>query len=698
MAQEIIMIDGFSLLYRAFYALPLMDNGEGEYTNALFGFMSMLIKVLDERKPAGCLVAFDISSDTFRKRMYADYKGGRPPLPQEMRPQIDLLKEMLAEMNIPSVGLEGYEADDVLGTLSERCESMGVDALIVTGDRDSYQLAGKHTSILYTKRGISETETVDTSWIKEKYNLEPKQLIDVKSLMGDTSDKIPGVAGIGEKTAVKLINEFGSLENLLNNLESLKGAVKEKLLAGTESAMQSYVLAKIVRDIPIEFDFESCKSVNPRGALPLLRRLKLRSIISRINESAAAKTDEAKENSKPENTAISVFETGGAEGLELIRRTLKDLEGTAALHIGAAISLATSTGTYISCALGGDLLTPGITDEEIYDAVRMGSKARLVFYNIKALPFDIEIFKGRSDDAMLAAYVLNPQAANKTPEDVCALTGTEFNAQCPAASLLKAMDALNERLKQTGLDRLYTGLELPLLYVLREMENAGFKADGEYLARLGVLYQKRIAEISAEIYKKAGCEVNLNSPKQLKKLLFEDMGIPVPSKSKAGTGADILEELSEAYPICADILEYRKYQKLNSTYVTGLVKEMGADGRIHTCFEQAVTGTGRISSREPNLQNIPVRTELGREIRRAFLPSEGCVLVDADYSQIELRVLAHMSGDENMQDAFKKGQDIHTRTASEVFSVPIESVTREMRSAAKAVNFGIVYVISEFGL
>lgn len=705
MAQKIVLVDGYSLLYRAFHALPLMDNGEGVYTNAVYGFMSMLLKVLSEEKPDYCAVAFDEHAPTFRHERYDAYKAGRAPTPEEMRPQVPIVREMLTLMGIRQLSLSRYEADDILGTVSRVCEEKGVDALIVTGDRDAYQLAGKHTAILYTKRGITDTERVTPEWIFEKYGVTPEQMIDVKSLMGDASDNIPGVPGVGEKTAVRLIAEYGSLENVLKCAETgLKGALKAKITENADKARLSRELAEIDRRAPVEFRLEDLKPGRLTGAIELMRKLRLKSLIERVSAfEGPAEAPKPSSDEKP-------FKTETVEGADALSSAVSEWMKTPprllAVCAGENFSMASDDGRRLLCERGGDLLTPGLSDEDIVRALEPLYRAegtRVLMYNMKAFPGPIAPFKGRAEDALLAAYCVNPQRSAPSLPDACALENVPFDEKCPAASALKLFDALSGRLRQDGVERLYRDVEIPLMFVLRDMEEAGFRVDAGYLNVLGEMYVSRIAEVTDEIARLSGSfgqGVNLNSPKQLAKLLFEDLKIPAPGgkKGNPGTGAEILEELAEEYPVCAKILEYRKYQKLNSTYVQGLTRQQSADGRIHTSFEQAVTGTGRISSREPNLQNIPVRTDLGREIRRAFVAEDGWVLVDADYSQIELRVLAHMSGDRSMRDAFIREQDIHARTASEVFGVPLESVTREMRSAAKAVNFGIVYGISDFGL
>ena len=709
MAEKIVLVDGYSLMYRAFHALPILDNGEGVYTNAVFGFMNMLLKVLSEEQPDYLAVAFDEHEKTFRHIHYDAYKAGRAPTPEELRPQIPLICEMLELMGVRQISLKGFEADDLLGTISQMCEEKKIDCVIVTGDRDAYQLAGEYTTILYTKRGITENERVTPEWIKEKYQVAPVQMIDIKGLMGDASDNIPGVPGVGEKTAIKLITQFGSLENALDKADTeLKGAVRTRLMENREQAIDSKFLATIVRNAPLDFDFESAKIKSFQPVIPLMRKLKLRSLVDRV-----MKFTGDGENAQEETGGILEKEKKALltlEGEDALRKTVSDIIASGAklvsAYVGEKFSLATDLGDRFQMNMDGDLLSPGVEVSRILDAMKAFAsqeRARVIFHNIKAFEGEIDVFKNVSEDAMLASYVINPHRTARTLEENCAFFELEFSRECPAESLLSLFALESEKMRADGVFELYREIELPLAFVLRDMEDAGFRVDKEYLGRLGKIYKARIDDITEKIYKEAGekgAKINLNSPKQLAKLLYEDMGIKPLKGGKAGlsTAQEILEELSERHPICALILEYRKYQKLMSTYVEGLIPKCQKDGRIHTSFEQAVTGTGRISSREPNLQNIPVRTELGREIRRAFVAGDGYTLVDADYSQIELRVLAHMSGDLGMQGAFLRGEDIHTRTAAEVYGVDIEKVTREMRSNAKAVNFGIVYGISDFGL
>ena len=698
MEHRVVVLDGYSLLFRAFHALPLMDNGEGEYTNAIHGFMLMLQKVLSGEKPTALAVAFDVDKHTFRHEKCDFYKANRAPAPEEFKPQAELIKRLLPEMGIKVLEKQGYEADDILGTVSLECERRKIPCLLVTGDRDSYQLAGEYTTILYTKRGISDTVRVTPEWIKENYGLEPRQLIDVKSLMGDQSDNIPGVAGIGEKTAVKLIQKYGSVENTLDSADAgEKGALREKLLSGRQDALVSRFLAEIDRAVPVEMDFANWTTDGLQGGYETLKRLKLSQVIERMELKPEAPAPE-----KPAEFAVTSVTEAEPEDLDKAVKPLMDAPGAVAVHTGEAFTLAHMNGACVRVNLQGDLLSPGLEYEDVLSCLKALSQAghTLIVHDIKALEGDTSFLEGKSEDTMLAAYAIDPSRDVMSLKSACAATECGYDETNPAMSVMRLWLKEESALEKDGLKKLYREIELPLCFVLKRMETAGFLVDREYLVRLGETFRQRLETAEKEVYRLAGREVNINSPKQLKELLFTELKLPVPGgkKTAASTSAEVLEELKDDYPVCGWILEYRKYQKLQSTYIDGLLNQISADGRIHTRFEQAVTGTGRISSREPNLQNIPVRTAVGRELRRAFIPEKGCVLADADYSQIELRVLAALSGDENMISAFSQGQDIHASTASRIFGVPMELVTGEMRSRAKAVNFGTVYGISGFGL
>ena len=698
MADIMILVDGNSMMYRAFFAVQLMNNDAGVYTNALHVFLSMLLTVIEEEKPKYCAVAFDLHAPTFRHEQFEGYKAGRSPMPPELIPQMEKIKEILAAMHIPVMEKEGFEADDLLGTVSRLCEAREIDALILTGDRDTFQLVSDHVSILYTRKGVRDVERVTPEYIREKYGLAPIQMIDVKGLMGDPSDNIPGVPGVGEKTALKLIDKYGSLEATLENADANeKGALRERLMAFRDQAIQSKWLATIDRDVPLAFDFEDCEVRNLGDAAPILRELQLKQVEGKLNKLAASTSATTELLPEPE---IAIEHLDSAQALAARMQGIRP--AWAAAYIGEAASVMVPDESCLTVALGGDLLSPGASEEEIVQALApvFDSAAAFILHDVKrwyrlgANPAG-EIF-----DVMLAGYVLDSQRKNFTLPALCEAEGISLNEAAPAASLKRLAMRQRETLTKQDLAPLFFDIEMPLAKVLYDMEREGFQVDDGALMQLGENYAGRIAELESEIHKHAGAELNVNSPKQLGELLFERLGLKGGKKTKTGysTSADLLEQMQDEHPVIPLILEYRKYAKLKSTYVDALLRLRGADGRIRTSFDQVATATGRISSQEPNLQNIPIRTALGRDIRRAFIARPGFTLVDADYSQIELRVLAHMSGDEVMREAFRLDQDIHLRTASEVGGVPMDEVTPDMRSAAKAVNFGIVYGISDFGL
>ena len=704
MSRKIVILDGYSLMYRAFHALQTpMSAPDGTPTNAIHGFVMMLLKVIEEERPDAMAVAFDLHAPTFRHEMYDGYKATRKPMPDELRAQDPIIRELIGQMGIAILEKEGYEADDILGTVSGRCEETGDTALLVTGDRDSFQLSGPHTTILYTKKGITDTVRVTPEYIRETYGVAPAQLIDVKSLMGDASDNIPGVPGVGEKTALKLIQQYGSLEAVLDRADAeQKGKLRERLLEGRALAELSWKLARIDRSAPIDVDPEAWQLGNITQALPRLRALRMNAAARRLTEVAKAclpdmacaepaRADEAEALPK-----IEVFQERAA-----LEQRILELAGDAkwaALHLGQALTIATDAAR-LALPLGGDLLSAGLSDAEACAAAMplLAADCPKYLHDLKSLPVDIGAVRGEIVDVMLAAYALNPQRPGFDAESLCAQEGIEGFAEHPATALRRLAEAQSAQMRETGVERIYREIELPLAYVLRGMEREGFLVDAGVLEDLGKDFRVHISALVDEIAEMAGERINLNSPKQLGELLFSKLGIPSPKK-KISTNAEVLEQLAEDYPICGKILEYRKYQKLQSTYIDALIPMRDAAGRIHTRFDPVGTATGRISSSEPNLQNIPVRTELGKAIRGAFVARPGWVLVDADYSQIELRVLAHISGDPTMIHAFQEDQDIHARTASEVYGVPLDQVTGQMRSASKAVNFGIVYGISEFTL
>ena len=705
MAGKIVLLDGYSLMYRAFHALQSpMSAPDGTPTNAVHGFVMMLLKTVEEEKPEKLAVAFDVHAPTLRAQRYADYKGTRKPMPDELRAQDPIIRELIVRMGLPILELAGYEADDILGTVSARCEREGREAVIVTGDRDSFQLSGEKTTILYTKKGISDTVRVTPEYIKEVYGLEPKQMIDVKGLMGDASDNIPGVPGVGEKTALKLIAQYGSLEKVLDTAEAeQKGRLRERLLEHRALAELSKELAAIDRDVPLAFDWSEWTLDGLGGALPRLRELRMNAAARRLTE-VAGRFAPVSIPAAPRAAREKLPKIERMESLEQTAARIAELAGDAkwaAAYLESELTIATDQAR-LSLPAAGDLLSPGVTAEEAARALAplLTADCPKFLYNVKALSPDFDALRGEITDVMLAAYALNPQRESFAAGALCAEEGIESFGEHPARALYELGVRQRAQLKQNDLERVYAEIELPLARVLGDMEREGFLVDADALRALGEEFRAHIALLTDEIAALMGARINLNSPKQLGEMLFDKMGLPAPKKTQRGysTSAEVLENLAAGHEVCAKILEYRKYQKLESTYIDSLLNLQDAAGRIHSRFDQVATATGRISSAEPNLQNIPVRTELGRQIRRAFIARPGCVLVDADYSQIELRVLAHMSGDETMIEAFREGQDIHARTAAEVYGVPLEQVTHEMRSASKAVNFGIVYGISDFTL
>ena len=705
MAGKIVLLDGYSLMYRAFHALQSpMSAPDGTPTNAVHGFVMMLLKTVEEEKPEKLAVAFDVHAPTLRAQRYADYKGTRKPMPDELRAQDPIIRELIVRMGLPILELAGYEADDILGTVSARCEREGREAVIVTGDRDSFQLSGEKTTILYTKKGISDTVRVTPEYIKEVYGLEPKQMIDVKGLMGDASDNIPGVPGVGEKTALKLIAQYGSLEKVLDTADAeQKGRLRERLLEHRALAELSKELATIDRDAPLAFDWSEWTLDGLGGALPRLRELRMNAAARRLTE-VAGHFAPVSIPAAPKAAREKLPKIERMESLEQTAARVAELAGDAkwaAAYLESELTIATDQAR-LSLPAAGDLLSPGVTAEEAARALAplLTADCPKFLYNVKALSPDFDALRGEITDVMLAAYALNPQRESFAAGALCAEEGIESFGEHPARALYELGVRQRAQLKQNDLERVYAEIELPLARVLGDMEREGFLVDADALRALGEEFRAHIALLTDEIAALMGARINLNSPKQLGEMLFDKMGLPAPKKTQRGysTSAEVLENLAAGHEVCAKILEYRKYQKLESTYIDSLLNLQDAAGRIHSRFDQVATATGRISSAEPNLQNIPVRTELGRQIRRAFIARPGCVLVDADYSQIELRVLAHMSGDETMIEAFREGQDIHARTAAEVYGVPLEQVTHEMRSASKAVNFGIVYGISDFTL
>ncbi|MED9822071.1 MAG: DNA polymerase I [Christensenellales bacterium] len=692
MPETFVIIDGNSLMHRAFHALPPLTNEDGIYTNAVFGFLSMVLKVIADEKPRYVAVAFDMHGPTFRHTDYADYKAGRKPTAPELRPQFELVYECLDAMGIRRITCPSFEADDILGTMARRCEEVGVHALLVTGDRDAMQLVTETSHVLYTKRGVSDVVRYTPEKVKEDFGVMPSQIPDLKGLMGDASDNIPGVPGIGEKTAVKLLDAFGTLENAFENAETaLKGKQREKMLAGRMSGLMSKKIATITRVAPLDTRIEDCILGDMQGGIPVLERLALKSLITRLHQFAP----DAPQDAQPDTPAMVWQEETVLMCGDDVRTWIAAAQAdTAVMMHEEGFSLADASGRRAALPFAQGLLGDGMDPIEAAQALAplFTGNAPLILFAAKRLmtqlaPWGIAI-RAPFDDVQLMAYLLAPQ------------TG-KYEAPQDAAALYEACLSARAQLEQQEMTALYRDIELPLLHTLYAMECEGFLVDRDALHQLGKQYTRQISALREEIYTLCSVEpFNLNSPQQLGAVLFEHLGLPAKKKTQRGysTDAETLAELSSLHPAIDKILAYRQVSKLSSTYIDGLLRLTDRDGRIHSWFDQTIAATGRISSSEPNLQNIPVRTEIGREIRRAFIAKPGCVLVDADYSQIELRLLAHLSADPAMCDAFLRGQDIHTRTAAEVYGVPLEAVTPDMRSSAKAVNFGIVYGISDFGL
>lgn len=695
MADTFLIVDGNSLTHRAFHALPLLSYND-MYTNAVQGFFSMLFKVFEEEKPAYCAVCFDEHGPTFRHTVYEDYKAGRKPTPEELRPQFAVIREILSAMGLGVLSLSGYEADDLLGTLSLNANKEGVHALLLTGDRDALQLVDEQTRVLFTKRGITETQLFTPQAVRDIYEITPEQVTDWKGLSGDASDNIPGIPGVGDKTAVKLLREYHTLEGVLENADKIPGKLGEKVRDNKELAVFSKELATIRRTAPVQYDMRAYALSHLPDALPVMQKYGLTALSKRLRTLfQGAPTEQAAPAQAPATVFSDAVELKTVEDIAALCPVL--LKAPVAIYAGRTLELAGQGKAYF-VSTQYDLLTPGIAPEDALLALKpLLEQGRLIVHDYKTLMHklaDLRITPAPPYfDTMIAQYLLNPQEKSYS-----------LNAftEESAAGLYRLQESQRQALQADGLDTLYGQVELPLIAVLFEMEREGFRVDAHVLSELGAQFTSRIEDLKQEVYSLTGVNgFNINSPQQLGKVLFDDLGLAHGKKSKTGgysTSADILENLSDSHPAIDKILEYRQLTKFNSTYIEALLRLRDAQGRVHSTFDQTAAATGRISSNEPNLQNIPVRTDVGREIRRAFIPREGWVLLDADYSQIELRILAHFSGDKAMVEAFQKGQDIHTRTAAEVYDVPMSEVTHQMRSASKAVNFGLVYGISEFGL
>ena len=689
--MKLLAIDGNSILNRAFYGIKLLSNKKGQFTNAIFGFMNIYMRNVSDVSPDSVAVAFDLRSPTFRHKAVDTYKANRKGMPPELAEQLPRVKELLTLMGVKVVECEGFEADDILGTLSKLCSDSNNECYVLTGDRDSLQLIDDNVTVILAtnKENIYYTPQRFT----EDYGFEPIKLIDLKALMGDSSDNISGVAGIGEKTATTLIKEYGSIENLYANYEdsSLTKGVKAKLAAGVEAAKQSKWLVTIVRNAPIDTDLESYKLGTPDNAAigQMLTELEMFKLLDKLGINAAESTNAAPEVKAEEVPVIN------AKVSELTSDIISNLTECDYLFRDEKLSVRDGDNVYT-------------TDDEKLILAFFGSDCAKSTDDAKAhyrwaMARGGELKNIRSD-AAICGYLLNTSASEYAIDKLCAEYGVHFYSEHGDLAELLSLGGLVKKLRaeieSEGMTKLLENVELPLTEVLASMEDTGVLIDKKGVEEFGVYLSEMIEETQQMIYDEAGHEFNIASPKQLGTVLFEEMGLPAKKKTKSGysTNAEVLEELRNHAPIVDNVLKYRQYSKLNSTYVVGLLDKIAPDGRIHTWFRQTETRTGRISSTEPNMQNIPVRTELGSQMRKFFTAAEGRTLIDADYSQIELRVMAHLCGDENMTEAFTSGEDIHTSTAAQVFDMPLFMVTPEMRSAAKAVNFGIIYGIGAFSL
>lgn len=703
--MKLLVIDGNSILNRAFYGIKLLTTKDGRFTNAIYGFINILLRLREETDPDSVAIAFDMKDPTFRHKMYSGYKANRKGMPDELAQQMAPLKELLRAMGYKIIELSGWEADDLLGTLSAACPDDGF-CYIATGDRDSLQLVSEKVNVLLaaTKMGRPQTVKYDCAKVKEDYLVEPHALIDIKALMGDSSDCIPGVAGIGQKTAGDLISSFGSIEYIYDNIDTIdiKEGVRAKLRADKEMAFLSKDLGTIRLNAPIDTAYSAYIPDSPDTykVTRLMTDLEMFNLLEKLNLPHCA-PEERQSNENIRQVSFDIFDI---EDSALFLNTIrKDGKAYFSIDNDGAFLFAHKNGIARIEQLRLDYSS--FCDDFLFD-----KNIAKYTYNSKAVyrfaldnGYDVNGIRG---DAMLCAYILNPSSGNYSPDR---LVQEYLNAQMPdscdacafyTAYLPELYSRFEKEIAENNQQKLLDEIELPLAKVLASMEYTGFEVDRKGIFEFGQMLDEKIDKLVDSIYEQAGYEFNINSPKQLGEALFEKLGIPTKKKTKSGysTSADVLEGLADDFPVVADVLEYRTYAKLKSTYCDGLLKAITDDGRIHSTLNQTETRTGRISSTEPNLQNIPVRSELGREMRKFFRAKAGCVLIDADYSQIELRVLAHMADDKNMLEAFNNDTDIHTVTASQVFKMPVNMVTPLMRSRAKAVNFGIVYGIGAFSL
>ena len=716
MAEKIVLIDGHSILNRAFYGVPDLTNADGLHTNAVYGFLNIMFKILDQEKPEYLTVAFDVHAPTFRHGMFEEYKGTRKPMAEELRQQVPVIKEVLQAMGVKIIEKAGLEADDILGTISRMSERRGLEVSVISGDRDLLQLATEHVKIRIpkTKKGQTEIEDYYAEDVLNVYQVTPTEFIDLKALMGDTSDNIPGLPGVGEKTATKIITEYHSIENAHEHASELKPPRASKaIIEHWDLAVLSKTLATIKLDAEIDYEFADAKLGNlyTDEAYVYFQKLQFKNLLGRFETSELSnKIEDAFETITNKEKAEQIFtDAAKAErvGIALCKNTEDVLPLFADLAEFAGIALCCSDEHVYYIKTGNDISSAWLKEQTV----------QLVEKNECCIFFDVKNAMGELGslpvshcfDGTIAAYLLNPLKSDYTGEDVARerlnlliedKLPDDSKACYEAYTGWKAAPILQEQLTENNMWKLFVDVEMPLVETLYDMEQCGVRVEADELKAYGEKLGVRIHELEQEIYEEAGEIFNINSPKQLGVILFEKMGLQGGRKTKTGysTAADVLEKLAPEYPIVAKILEYRQMAKLKSTYADGLAGFIQADGRIHGKFHQTITATGRLSSAEPNLQNIPVRMELGRLIRKVFIPEDGFVFVDADYSQIELRILAHCSGDDMLINAYRQAQDIHRITASQVFHVPFDEVTDLQRRNAKAVNFGIVYGISSFGL
>lgn len=727
MEKRLIIIDGNSIINRAFYALPDMSNSEGLKTNAIFGFVRMMFKIIEDYQPTHMSVAFDKKAPTFRHKQYADYKAGRKKMPDELAQQLQPLKDLLDKFNINRLELEGYEADDLIGTVARLGEENDFKVYIVTGDKDAIQLASHKTTTLITKKGVGEVEEYNYDSVLERYEMTPTQFIDLKGLMGDKSDNIPGVPGVGEKTGIKLLKQYSTIENLIEHTDELKGSIKKKIEENKDLALMSKELATIITNVPIEVKLEDLEygDYNKDDVVEKFKEFGFTSLITKLLDIEGGEITIKEEIDlkiehldnvedfikKAEENKKVIIDVIGKEGNILDKRVLYvflSLDGNEIYYVNEDELPQIKT-----------LLSNPEIKKHGYDLKEDYILLKPYEIELNSMDFDITIAEYLIDSKSSTSYECSAIAMKyltrkiKSKEDLLgkgakAKKFDEIEFDELSAYIGDILNTVNgvypkmeENLKETEMDGLFYHVEMPLVEVLGSMEYIGMKVDKDQLNELKEKFTTIINELENEIFELAGEPFNINSPKQLGVVLFEKLGLPVIKKTKTGysTNAEVLEKLRDKHEIIDKITEYRQIVKLNSTYVEGLLKIINPKtGRIHSSFNQTITTTGRISSTEPNMQNIPVKTEMGRDIRKVFVADDNCKLVDADYSQVELRVLAHMSGDENMIDAFKHGEDIHSKTASQIFDVDIKDVTSKQRIEAKAINFGIIYGKTDFGL